>query len=231
MYFTPYFDPTYLLFVLPAVVIGIIATIWVQIAYNNNLKRINSKGYNGLDTVTMIAQKYDFNIDVTQGVGNMTDNYNPRTKTVTLSTDIANTPSVASVGIAAHEMGHVAQHNSGFFLMDLRTLIVPAVNIGTSIGYILLILGIMINFAGLAWLGIILFSGTTIFTLITLPVELDASRRALKMINETGLVDYTQIGGVRQVLSAAALTYVAATLQSLGTLLYFVLRVSGMSRD
>ena len=208
MYFTPYFDPLYLLFALPALIIGIIATIFVRIAYSINSKKINVKGYTGLDTVTMIAEKYRYNIDIKQGFGSLEDNYNPINKTITISQDVAKIPSVASVGIAAHEMGHVAQHQSGFFLMNIRTFFVPIINIGSNLGYVLLILGIIINFTGLAWLGIILFSGATIFTLITLPIELDASRRAINMIHTLGLVDQTQIGGVKQVLGAAALTYI-----------------------
>lgn len=222
-----YWDPLYLIISLPIFLLGFAATIFLKIVYSSYSKKINSKGLNGLDTVTRIAEHYNYNIDVSQGFGNLSDHYNPLDRTVSLSPEVAKMPSIASVGIAAHEMGHVAQHNNNFLLTSIRTTIAPVVNIGSNLGYFLMIIGFMLGFLNLVWVGVFLFSGTTIFSLITLPVELDASRRAINFVRELKLVDETNISGVRLVLFAAALTYVAGTVQSLGTLLYFVLRARG----
>ncbi len=222
-----YWDPLYLIITLPLFLLGLGANIFLRIIYSTNSEKINSKGINGLDTVAKIAEKYNFNIDVQQGQGNLSDHYNPLTRTVSLSKEVATVPSIASVGIAAHEMGHVAQHNSNFLLTTIRTSIAPVVNIGSNLGYFMIIIGFMLGFLNLIWIGVFLFSGTTIFSLITLPVEIDASRRAVKFVRELKLVDEVNIGGVQLVLFAASLTYVAATIQSLGTLLYFILRARG----
>jgi hypothetical protein len=226
------FDPLYLIIMLPLLLIGIAASIFLRVTYSNYSKKINDRNLNGRDVATRIAERYGFNISLDVGYGNLTDNYNPLNRTVTLSQEVAKMPSIASVGIAAHEMGHVAQHHNSFLLTSIRTTIAPVVSIGSSIGYFLIILGLILSVADLAWIGVILFAGTTVFTFITLPVEFDASRRAIKMIKELELVSIENINGVRMVLFAAALTYVAALLQSLGNLLYFVLRIRGInSRD
>lgn len=226
-----FYDPLYLIISLPLLFLGLASSLFLRIIYSKYNSEINSKNINGIDTVTQIAQKYNFNVDLQRGYGTLTDHYNPITKTVSLSEDVAMRPTIASVGIAAHEMGHVAQHHNSFFLMSIRTTIAPVVSIGSNLGYIIFVVGLIFNIAGLAWIGILFFSGTTLFTLITLPVEIDASRRAIKMVRELKLVDEVNIGGVRMVLFAAALTYVAATIQSAANLLYFILRARGIKSE
>lgn len=229
--FVPYFDITYLLFSLPAILIGVMAQL--LLSYWNNQYRgvVNLNKLTGIDAVEKIAREKNLQIRVAVTPADLSDNYNPTNHTLTLSQSVAHEPSIASVGIAAHELGHAIQHRDANILFNLRTAIVPFVGLGTSIGYLLLIAGILIGLTQLAWIGIILFSGTTIFSLLTLPIELDASSRALNMIKETHLLFPEEIPGVRKVLFAAALTYVAATLQSLGALLYFIFRVQGIGRS
>jgi hypothetical protein len=137
---------------------------------------------------------------------------------------------VAAAGIAAHEAGHALQHAQGYAPLSIRSAMVPAVQFGTGIGPYLFIGGLLTNLTGLAWLGVILYAGATVFALVTLPVEFDASKRAKQLLTRENILSSQEMGGVNKVLNAAALTYVAAAIQSLGTLLYFVLRLSG-SRD
>lgn len=229
--FVPFFDLTYILFSLPALIVGLIASLLLKYWTGKYRKVLNSNGHTGVDIAEKIAQRNSFGIRLNITPRFLGDNYNPVTKELTLSREVAQEKSITSVGIAAHELGHVDQDYSKNLLFRLRTAIVPAVNIGSSLGYFLLIFGIIIGLSGLAWLGIILFSATTFFSLVTLPIEIDASRRALKLIRQEQLLFESEIPGVKKVLTAAALTYVAATLQSLGSLLYFVLRVQGISRN
>lgn len=229
--FVPYFDPLYFVFALPAFALGIIAQILLKIWTGSYMKKKPISGFNGAQTVEKIANNRGFSISLAVTGHRLGDNYNPSNKTLTLSEEIARIPSITSVGIAAHELGHVEQHQSGSMLIKLRTAMVPALNISTNIGYFLLIFGIIIGLADLAWIGIILFSGAVLFSLLTLPIEIDASKRALNMLTKESILMPQELPGVKKVLSAAALTYVAATIQSLGTLLYFILRVRGISRN
>lgn len=227
---SPFFDPLYFVFALPALAIGLIAQILLKIwtSRYHNVEPVS--GLNGAQTVERIVASRGFPISFDITPQNLGDNYNPITKTLTLSHEIAQRASITSVGIAAHELGHVEQHMTGSVLIKLRTALLPAINIGTNIGYFMLIIGIVIGFTDLAWLGIILFSGATLFSVITLPIEIDASRRALKLLTNEKILLAQEMPGVKRVLSAAALTYIAATIQSVGTLLYFILRVQGIGK-
>ncbi|MCA9380062.1 zinc metallopeptidase [Candidatus Dojkabacteria bacterium] len=225
-----FIDPLYLIFALPALIVGIVAQILLKIWTGRYFKQTPVSNFNGAQTVEKISNNHNFDISLALTNQSLGDNYNPTNRVLTLSKDIAEKSSITSVGIAAHELGHVQQHMTGSALIRLRTALVPTLNIGTNIGYIMLIGGIILGLSNLAWLGIILFSGATFFSLITLPIEIDASRRALKLINQEQILLPQEIPGVKKVLSAAALTYVAATIQSIGTLLYFILRVQGIGR-
>jgi len=228
--FVPYFDPMYFVFALPALAVGVIAQILLSVWTKKYHQKKPVSGFNGAQTVEKIANSRNFSIDLALTPQKLGDNYNPTNHTLTLSQEIAQTSSITAVGIAAHELGHVEQHKTGSLLIRLRTAIVPALNIGTNVGYFLLIFGIVLGVTNLAWVGIILFSGAVVFSVITLPIEIDASRRALKMLQAEQILLPQEIHGVKKVLSAAALTYIAATIQSVGTLLYFVLRVQGIGR-
>ena len=160
--------------------------------------------------------------------GKLTDNYNPRKKELSLSSGIFQGTSVASLAIAAHELGHAQQDQEGYLALRFRTLLVPAVNIGSTLGWILIMVGLVLNLINIAWLGVFAFSGGTIFALATLPVELNASARARALLQNSGLLlSSEEIGGVNSVLNAAALTYVAALFTSVMQLLYWTSLVSG----
>jgi Zn-dependent membrane protease YugP len=159
----------------------------------------------------------------------MADHYDPRHKVLRLSQGVYQTNSVAAVAIAAHELGHAMQDQEGYFPLRLRSAMIPAVNIGSTLGWVFIILGIFMQWTGLAWLGVIVFSAGALFSLATLPVELNASARAKKLLVQSGIiVGQDEQQGVNKVLNAAALTYIAALLTSIMQLLYFTSLVGGM---
>jgi Zn-dependent membrane protease YugP len=177
-----------------------------------------------------------YNVPVEHTRGELTDHYDPGKRALFLSDGVYGTPSIAAMGIAAHEVGHAIQHARAYAPLQVRTAIVPAVNIGSSLGIFVLIAGIFLQMTGLAWIGVGLFALSTVFALVTLPVEFDASRRAKEALTNLGLVDGglqrgAEGSGVASVLNAAAWTYVAGFAASLLSLLYYVGLVSGMSRD
>lgn len=225
-----YVDPLYILLAFPALFIAIIASILVRYYYSKYSKVPNSANLSGVDIVERIARRKGLNIRLNISMTDLSDHYNPFRGELTLSERVARMPSIASVGITAHEMGHVLQHKKGAILFGLRNLMVPLVNLGSSIGYILFVLGLSLQIAGVVLLGIALFSLSTLFTIITLPIEIDASIKALKMIRKLEILTYGEIEGVKKVLLAAALTYVAAVMQSLSSLLYYILRAFGVRR-
>jgi len=168
------------------------------------------------------------NIQIRQTAGQLTDHYDPRKKELSLSNGIYQGSSVASLAIAAHELGHAQQDQEGYFPLRLRSMLVPAVNIGSTLGWILIMVGLFLNMINIAWLGVFAFSGGTIFALATLPVELNASARARDLLHNSGmLASPEEVRGVNQVLNAAALTYVASLFTAVMQLLYWVSIISG----
>ncbi|HHX22088.1 MAG TPA: zinc metallopeptidase, partial [Clostridiales bacterium] len=165
------------------------------------------------------------------GQGTLTDHYDPRNQTLKLSEGVYNSSSVAALGIAAHEAGHAMQDKEGYALLGLRSAIVPAVNIGSKLSFPIFIVGLIMSFRPLTLIGIALFALTVLFTLITLPVEFDASRRAIAMLNASGLIAKDEEKGVRKVLNAAAMTYVAAAVGAILQLLRLILISRSRSRD
>lgn len=226
-----FFDPLYLVFSLPALIVGGIASLLMNYWTGKYFKQENVNHLTGVDVVEKLARSQNLQLKLDVNPGRLSDHYDPRDNTLSLSADVARKTSITSVSIAAHEVGHAIQHQTGNFLIQVRSLLVPAVNIGTNVGYFLLIIGIIIGFVEMAWLGIILFSTALVFSLLTLPVEIDASRRALALLEEEQLLYHDEMSGAKKVLTAAALTYVAATLQSLGSLAYFFFRIQGINRD
>ncbi len=169
------------------------------------------------------------NVNVDNIRGNLTDNYDPRQKVLHLSEGVYNSPSVAALAIAAHELGHAMQDRDGYFPLRLRAAMVPAVNIGSYLGWILIFIGLILRVTNLAWLGVLVFSGGAIFALATLPVELNASARAKALLTNTGMiVGDDERRGVNNVLNAAALTYVAGLVTAVMQLLYFISLVGGL---
>jgi hypothetical protein len=161
----------------------------------------------------------------------LTDHYDPRKNVLSLSRDIAQIPSVAAMAITAHELGHAQQDQEEYFLMKLRSAMVPAVNIGTTVGWIFILLGLLLQMGNLAWLGVFAFSAGALFSIATLPVELNASKRARELLESSGMItSEKEKRGVNQVLNAAALTYVAAIASSVLQLLYFSSLAGGVGR-
>ncbi len=227
-----YFDPMYLIFALPALLLGLYAQMKIRTSYSKYLRVANSRGITGLNAARYLldnAGLYDVEIEGTPG--ELSDHYDPSSRKLRLSRGVANSPSVAALGIVAHEVGHAVQHAEGYGPLRLRSAIVPVVNIGTWLGPILFIIGFLLQAYDLAVLGVIAFAGAAVFSLVTLPVELNASARAMQMLTKTGLVTQQEYNGAKSVLSAAALTYVAAAAQSISTLLYYVFLLGGLRRN
>jgi Zn-dependent membrane protease YugP len=169
------------------------------------------------------------NVNVDGVRGKLTDNYDPRQKVLHLSEGVYNSPSVAALAITAHELGHAMQDRDGYFPLRLRAALVPAVNIGSYLGWILIFIGLILRMTNLAWLGVLVFSGGALFALATLPVELNASSRAKQLLTNTGMIaGEDERRGVNNVLNAAALTYVAGLFAAVMQLFYFISMVGGM---
>jgi len=219
-----YFDPLYFVFLVPGLLLALWAQSQVKSAYGKYTRVPNARGLTGLQAAQQLMPAMGLSLNVEGTPGELTDHYDPRSKTLRLSEGVARTPSVASVAIVAHELGHAMQDKQGYAPLKLRSAIVPAVQISPMIAYGLFVIGFLMASAALQNLGIIFFSLTVVFALITLPVELNASSRGLKMLQSYQLLDGTEMKGAQSVLRAAALTYVAAAVQALLTLLYFVTR-------
>jgi len=227
-----YFDPRYFLFALPALLVMLYAQWRVKSAYGKYAEIRNMRGMSGAQVAQYLLHAAGLsNVRIEGTPGKLSDHYDPRGRVLRLSPDVANAPSVAAMGIVAHEIGHAQQDATGYLPMRLRGALVGPANLGSTLGYIFFILGIVINAVGLVWVGVLLFSAAVVFALVTLPVELDASRRALVMLRNTGIVGLQEIDGAKAVLSAAALTYVAALLQAVANLLYYVFIALGMNRE
>jgi Zn-dependent membrane protease YugP len=227
-----YFDPLYFVFLAPALLLMLYAQWRVRSVIGKYGEIPNRLGLTGAQVARAILDRNGlFDVPVELTPGELTDHYDPLRRVIRLSEPVYYGRSVAALGVAAHETGHAIQHKVGYVPLQLRTAIVPAVNIGTNIGWILMLLGIVIGISGLAWVGVILFSLGTLFALLTLPVEFDASRRALALLTTMGIVDRTEEGQAREVLNAAALTYVAGLVMAVLNLLYWISLVSGMRRS
>jgi Zn-dependent membrane protease YugP len=232
MFFFPTFSFNYLLYMLPAILLGLIIQIYVNTSYSRWSRVQNRAGLTGAQVAQKLADHmglYDLQL---QGIsGRLTDHYDPRKNVLSLSQDIAQGPSVAAMAITAHELGHAQQDQEDYALLRIRAAMVPVVNIGTKVGWIMILLGIILQFGDLAWLGVIAFSAGALFSIATLPVELNASKRARQLLQTSGLITTEEEKrGVSQVLNAAALTYVAAIFTSLMQLLYFTSLAGGISR-
>ncbi len=234
-----FFDPTYFLFMIPPLIFMLYAQWKVNSSFKKYSQVYNGRKMTGAEVAVQLLKANGLdNIKVEQTKGKLTDHYDPTKKVLRLSADVANSPSVASMGIVAHEVGHAVQDKKAYVPMRIRGAIVPAANIGSNLGYILVFLGLILYALSslefgltVAYVGIFLFSLAVLFSLVTLPVEFDASNRARAMLQANGLVSTQELQGASAVLSAAALTYVAATLQAVAQLLYFIFAVMGARRD
>jgi uncharacterized protein len=228
-----FLDPTYLIYMIPAFILMGLTSWYVKAAYKKWSRVASNSRLSGADaTRRLISTSGLYGIQIQGTQGELTDHYDPRNKTVFLSNDVANSPSVAALAIAAHELGHAQQDAEDYFPMRLRGFMVPMVNIGSNLGWILILIGLFLNMTGLAWLGVLVFSGGALFALATLPVEFDASARAKRMLADSGIIQSDEeMRGVNNVLNAAALTYVAGLVTAILQLLYYVSLISGRSRD
>jgi Zn-dependent membrane protease YugP len=224
-----FLDPTYMIFMLPALLLMVIAQGYVSGAYRKWSQVIARSRLTGAQVAQRLISASGLGINVDGVRGKLTDNYDPRQKVLHLSEGVYNSPSVAALAITAHELGHAMQDRDGYFPLRLRAALVPAVNIGSYLGWILIFVGLLLRMTNLAWLGVLVFSGGAIFALATLPVELNASSRAKELLTNTGMiVGKDERKGVNNVLNAAALTYVAGLFSAVMQLLYFVSLVGGM---
>lgn len=226
------FNSSYLLWVfLPTIVLTLLAQWRVKSAYAKWSQVPNARGLTGLQTAQIIMRSAGLeNLQVRQTPGFLTDHYDPRDKSINLSEGSAE-PSIAALAIVAHELGHAEQDKTGNVMLNLRASLVPAANLGSGLGVWLVIGGLWMNWIGLAWAGIALFGVMVLFTLVTLPVEFDASRRAKRTLQSLNLITASEAKGVNAVLDAAALTYVAAAAGAVLNLLYYVSLLTGRSRD
>ena len=219
------FDPVYFLFVGPALLLS----FWASMKVKSNFKRYSrvgtSRGFTGAEAATEILRREGISdVKIVSTRGMLSDHYNPVTKTLALSEEVYGSRSVAAVGVAAHEVGHAIQHASGYAPLWLRSFLVPTAKIGSSVGYIMMFLGLIIASQGLVLLGAAFFSMVFLFQVVTLPVEFNASSRAKAILVDQGIINQSEKVGIDKVLNAAAMTYVAAAISTLMTLLYFLLR-------
>lgn len=225
-----FFDPFYMLVVLlPGMVISGIASWMTKSAFSRYSRQRSAQGFTGAQAAQMMLERAGIqNVRIEPTRGYLSDHYNPRTRTLALSEPVYHEATVSAIGVACHEAGHAIQHAKSYAPLGLRSALVPTVGIGSNIGVVMMALGVA--FQPLLWLGVLLFSGTVFFQLVTLPVEFDASARAKKLAFEYGIVTPQEREGVSKVLNAAALTYVAAAISTILTLLYYLWRAGVFSR-
>jgi hypothetical protein len=219
------FDPTYLLFLAPALLLSLWASFRTRSAFNKYSKVRAASGLNGAQAAQRLLDSAGItDVKIVPHHGMLSDHYNPATKTLALSEGVYSQPSIAAIGVACHEAGHALQHAQRYAPLWVRSLLVPTANIGSTLGYIVMVVGLMMGAMQLFWIGAGLFSMVFLFQVVTLPVEFDASARAKRLAVEHGIVLPQEREGVDRVLNAAALTYVAAAVSTLMTLLYFLMR-------
>ncbi len=232
MPFLTFFSPTYLLFMAPAFILMLVAQWYVRSSYNKWSRVPARSGLTGAEAAQRLIRSgglYDVNIEGVRG--ELSDHYDPRSRVLRLSQGVYQSRSVTALAIAAHELGHALQNHEGYLPLRFRAALMPAVNIGSNLGWILLLIGLILQSTSLAWLGLLTFSGGALFALATLPVEFDASARAKRLLVRSGLiVGQDEQRGVNAVLNAAALTYIAALVTAVLQMLYYVTLVMGMGR-
>ena len=222
-----YFDYYYLILVVPALLLAIWAQVQVKTTYRKYSRVPNSRGMTGAYVAQAVLNFCGItDVRIERVSGNLTDHYDPRSKVIRLSDGVYNSSTVAAIGIACHEAGHAAQHAENYAPIKIRNAIIPVCNIGSTIGIPLALIGWIFSFSILIYVGLGLYAAVFIFQVATLPVEFNASRRAIKVIDETQLLRDDEIGGAKKVLAAAAMTYVASMMVSLANLLRLLLRFS-----
>ena len=229
-YYT-YWDPTYILVVIGAV-ISMIASANVKRSFQKNSRVYNQRGLRAEQVAEMILRSAGItDVSIRRVSGDLTDHYDPRNKQLALAQDVYDRTSVAAIGVAAHECGHAIQDAQNYVPLNLRSAIVPVANIGSTLSWPLFLAGLILSIRPLLTLGILLFSFAVLFQLVTLPVEFNASARALKMLGSSGMLGTDEVKSAKKVLTAAALTYVAALASSILQLLRLIILAGGRDRD
>lgn len=219
-----YLDYYYLILVVPTLIFAVFTQIWLKNTYKKYSGLRNARGLTGADAAMNVLRHYQiYDVKIEHISGRMTDHYDPRTKVIRLSDGVYNGTSIAAVGIACHEAGHAAQHANGYVPIKIRNAIIPICNIGSMAGIPLAIIGLFLSSELLINVGLLLYSFVAIFQLATLPVEFNASARAIRVIKDSGMLMVDEVPGARKMLTAAAMTYVAALATSLANLLRLLL--------
>lgn len=217
------FNGQWIALMIASVVLGLITQGFIRSSYRRWSRVAVSSGMTGAQVAQSILSANGLgDVEIRSVAGTLSDHYDPRNRSLNLSEGVYGVASVAAAGVAAHEAGHAVQHARHYVWGSVRTALVPAANIGSNASFYLILVGFWINLSGLVWLGIALYAMAVLFQLVTLPVEFDASRRALGALEATSVMDTQQLAGARQVLTAAALTYVAGALIAAMQLLYFL---------
>jgi len=219
------FDPMYFLFITPALLLSVWASFKTKSAFKKYSRVPTATGQTGADAAArLLASAGLSDVEILRTRGMLTDHYNPANRTLNLSEAVYDSRSIAAVGVAAHEAGHAIQHAEHYKPLGLRSMLVPTAKIGSSLGYFVMLIGLFMASANMVIVGALLFSAVLLFQIVTLPVEFDASRRAKVLLVQHGIIAGPERQGVDRVLNAAALTYVAAAVSTLMTLLYFLFR-------
>ncbi len=226
-----WWDPMYFVFALPALLLAMYAQWKVRAAYARYLREPNFRGISGVEAAEALLRGQGLDhISIEGTPGELTDHYDPRSKTLRLSPAVARSRSVAALSIVAHEVGHALQDAQGYVPLRIRSGLVPAVTVAAWVGPVLFFIGLLFGSPNLAWAGVLAFSAGAVFALVTLPVEFNASQRGLQLLRTYSLVDNRELAAAKSVLDAAALTYVAALAQTLSTLLYYIFLLGGFRR-
>ena len=229
--FMPFWDPTFIVLI-PAVLLALYAQFRVKSAYAQYSQVPVSSGLTGAQAAEEILRRNGLsNVTVDRTEGVLSDHYDPRTRALSLSADVYSGASVAAVGVAAHETGHAIQHARGYAPLALRSAMVPTVNFGSWLAWPIFLLGLLFHSGGMLQLGVLVFSAVVAFTVVTLPVEFDASSRAMRVLRDERMITPDELRGVRAVLTAAALTYVAAAAMSVLQLLRMLMLANMRRRD
>jgi uncharacterized protein len=219
------FDPLYLLFVLPGLALSMWASFRVKSTFNKYSRVRSARGVTGAEAAAELLRGAGItDVRIVRSHGMLSDHYNPLTKTLALSEPVYDSSSVAAIGVATHEAGHAIQHARHYAPLWVRSMLVPTANVGSSIGYFVMLAGLVMASTNMVLVGAILFSAVLLFQIVTLPVEFNASSRAKELVVRHGIISTQERAGVDKVLNAAALTYVAAAVSTLLTLLYFLVR-------
>lgn len=229
-----FYDYWYIVLVMPAVIFSVIASIKVNSTFEKYSKKRSMRGITGAEAARRVLDTNGlYSVKIARVRGNLTDHYNPRDNTIYLSDTVYDNPSTAAIGVAAHEAGHAVQHAKGYLPIKIRSAIIPVTNIASRLALPLILFGLLLEASGLlilAYVGVACFATSTVFQLVTLPTEFNASARALNAIEGCGILSRDEVGDAKKVLSAAAMTYVAALAVSLMQLLRLLLIVGGNSR-